>query len=230
MIILKVIFVLLSITEQTCIVKVVFTSTGGISFGSHGLLLRESMFDESLHVPLLLSHPTLLPQKRKLKVPVSSIDVLPTVLDLVTGGHSVESHTGSTYGCDGMSLMPLISNHVSKGDTDNDDADADTDDNDGRMDRPTVSTNGKSLFAVRTKMYKLIWDTSGPGAPNRRGRTKPGNSSYAALYNLKDDALELHNIIDESQHQEITRQLLSTLQEFWQYIDYVPQSRQPKNP
>jgi arylsulfatase A-like enzyme len=69
----------LGLTEDTI---VVFTSEHGDMMGDHRLLFKGLMYEESATVPLLLKLPA---QKQSLKIskPVSHIDLVPTLLDLM---------------------------------------------------------------------------------------------------------------------------------------------------
>jgi arylsulfatase A-like enzyme len=78
---------------------VVHTSDHGDSLGAHHLFGKETMFEEAARVPLLIR----LPDQRRSKMishPVSHIDFVPTLLDLLgQPGHPQ---------CAGKSLLPLI--------------------------------------------------------------------------------------------------------------------------
>jgi arylsulfatase A-like enzyme len=78
---------------------VVHTSDHGDSLGAHHLFGKETMFEEAARVPLLIR----LPDQRRGKMisrPVSHIDFVPTLLDLLRQpGHPQ---------CAGKSLLPLI--------------------------------------------------------------------------------------------------------------------------
>jgi len=78
---------------------VVHTSDHGDSLGAHRLFGKEVMFEEAARVPLLIR----LPDQKRGKVvlqPVSHIDFVPTLLDLL--GHPNHPQ------CAGKSLLPLI--------------------------------------------------------------------------------------------------------------------------
>src|SRR5438046_10271718 len=78
---------------------VVHTSDHGDSLGAHHLFAKEVMFEEAARVPFLIRLPG---QKRGKLVPqpVSHIDFVPTLLDLL----SQPSHPQ----CAGKSLLPVI--------------------------------------------------------------------------------------------------------------------------
>jgi arylsulfatase A-like enzyme len=78
---------------------VVHTSDHGDSLGAHHLFGKETMFEEATRVPLLIR----LPAQTRSKIiqqPVSHIDFVPTLLDLL----GQPSHSQ----CAGKSLLPLI--------------------------------------------------------------------------------------------------------------------------
>jgi arylsulfatase A-like enzyme len=84
------------LTDDTVVLH---TSDHGDSLGAHHLFGKETMFEEATRVPLLIR----LPGQRQSKVisrPVSHIDFVPTLLDLLRQ----PSHAQ----CAGKSLLPLI--------------------------------------------------------------------------------------------------------------------------
>jgi arylsulfatase A-like enzyme len=84
------------LTENTIIVH---TSDHGDSLGAHHLFGKETMFEEATRVPLLVR----LPGQRASKTvphPVSHIDFVPTLLDLLGQPNHPQ--------CAGKSLLPLI--------------------------------------------------------------------------------------------------------------------------
>jgi arylsulfatase A-like enzyme len=63
---------------------VVVTSDHGTEFGEHGGLGHaRGVYDEQLHVPLVFRHPTLVRGGLRIAEPVSSVDIVPTVLGLL---------------------------------------------------------------------------------------------------------------------------------------------------
>ncbi len=80
---------------------VVVTSDHGTEFGEHGGIGHaRGVYDEQVHVPLVLHHPTLAAGGRRIPTAVSIIDLTPTVLDLL--GQTVPE------GLQGRSLAPLV--------------------------------------------------------------------------------------------------------------------------
>ncbi|MFG0317743.1 MAG: sulfatase, partial [Planctomycetota bacterium JB042] len=81
----------------------VLTSDHGEEFYEHGGTSHGySLYDEMIHVPLLIHAPGLLPEATRVRSPVRSIDVYPTLLDLVgLGGAGPDDLRG-------RSLLPLV--------------------------------------------------------------------------------------------------------------------------
>lgn len=62
---------------------IIITADHGEDFGEHGLASHHfGLYDSLLHVPLIMSHPSLIPRKKRLQQVVSTIDIFPTVLSL----------------------------------------------------------------------------------------------------------------------------------------------------
>jgi N-acetylglucosamine-6-sulfatase len=78
---------------------IVFTSDNGYMLGEHGLIEKNYLFDEALRVPLLVRVPGAEPTTSRL--PVTSVDIAPTVADLA--GVTPERVV------DGTSFAPLLS-------------------------------------------------------------------------------------------------------------------------
>ena len=81
---------------------VIFTSDHGEMAGAHGLFGKGVMFEESLHVPLVIRAPNDSTGTRA-SMPVATIDLMPTLLDYAQA--PVESHL------EGISLRPYIQGH-----------------------------------------------------------------------------------------------------------------------
>lgn len=61
----------------------IITADHGENFGQHGLAGHHfGLYDSVLHVPLIMSCPSLIPKKKRLTEIVSTIDILPTVMSL----------------------------------------------------------------------------------------------------------------------------------------------------
>jgi hypothetical protein len=80
---------------------VVVMGDHGEEFLEHGQRMHGfALYDESTHVPLMMRLPGVIPAGGRVAVPVSLVDIAPTVLDLVGARPLV--------GIDGTSLVPLL--------------------------------------------------------------------------------------------------------------------------
>ena len=83
-------------------VLIIFTSDHGEEFNEHGIVgwHSHSLYEELLRVPLLIKMPQTMYKGRIIAENIRSIDILPTILDLM-------NRSNSDY-FSGLSLMPLI--------------------------------------------------------------------------------------------------------------------------
>lgn len=83
---------------------VIITSDHGEEFGEHGQFKHEQLYDEILHVPLLVYLPPAIdgrPAARRVTAQVSTIDLMPTLLDILDLEFERER-------LQGRSLVPLL--------------------------------------------------------------------------------------------------------------------------
>jgi choline-sulfatase len=80
---------------------VVFTSDHGDMMGSHRMVEKCVMYEEAVRVPLLMRVPWLGKKQRIIKQPVSQIDLVPTLLDIMNQDQKSQSLQGN-------SLVPLM--------------------------------------------------------------------------------------------------------------------------
>ena len=88
---------MLEATGQADNTIVVYTSDHGEMMGAHGLMAKQVMYEESVRVPLLVRAPSLKP--RRIAQPVSHIDIVPTVMELLGA---------KNFGLPGRSLVPVL--------------------------------------------------------------------------------------------------------------------------
>lgn len=81
---------------------IIFTSDHGEEFGEHGVMATHShsLFNELLHVPLIIKFPKNKYKAKKVAHLCRSIDIMPTILDVLKIKIDFE--------IDGMSLVPII--------------------------------------------------------------------------------------------------------------------------
>jgi len=75
---------------------IVFTSDHGEMGGSHCLIQKSVMYEEAMHVPLLLRVPWRQSRQVNITQPVSHIDLVPTILELLHG-KATESLPGESW-------------------------------------------------------------------------------------------------------------------------------------
>jgi arylsulfatase A-like enzyme len=86
---------------------VVFTSDHGYHLGEHGLWKKQSLFEESARVPLLIVAPGVSERGAVAKTPVSHVDLYPTLAELA--GVSPPANL------QGQSLVPILKNPSTTG-------------------------------------------------------------------------------------------------------------------
>src|SRR6184192_2795210 len=171
------------LAENTIIVH---TSDHGDSLGAHRLFGKEVMFEEAARVPLLIR----LPDQKRGKVvlqPVSHIDFVPTLLDLL--GHPNHPQ------CAGKSLLPLINEDAAAGNVFLEWA-------------PNRTKIKKGTRLALRRMVKRAVEESTRTLVSPDGwklclRDKDSNE----LYNLKNDPFETGNLYSDRQYASVISRL-----------------------
>jgi iduronate 2-sulfatase len=86
---------------------IVFTSDHGYHTGEHGLWKKQSLFEESARVPLLIVAPGVSRRASAVKTPVSQVDLFPTLAAL--------SGVETPANLQGQSLVPMLEDPGAKG-------------------------------------------------------------------------------------------------------------------
>jgi arylsulfatase A-like enzyme len=162
---------------------VVHTSDHGDSLGAHHLFGKETMFEEATRVPWLIR---LAGQTRQKMIsnPVSHIDFVPTLLDLLGQPNHPQ--------CAGKSLLPLIN-------------DATALPNNVFLEwAPNRTKVKKGSRLARRRMIKRAVEESTRTLVSPEGwklclRDKDLNE----LYNLNEDPFEMHNLYSDPQHSSL---------------------------
>ena len=77
---------------------VIITADHGECFGEHGLAYHGyGLYDELIHIPLIINAPNLIDKKRKISNLVSIIDILPTILDLCNIETNIKISGGNLF-------------------------------------------------------------------------------------------------------------------------------------
>src|SRR5216110_3593521 len=167
------------LAENTIIVH---TSDHGDSLGAHHLFGKETMFEEATCVPLLVRLPGQT-RSKTIQQPVSHIDFVPTLLDLL----NQPTHSQ----CPGKSLLPLINEEAAAGNVFLEWA-------------PNRTKIKKGTRLARRRMVKLAVEESTrtiitPDCWKLCLRDKDLNE----LYNLNDDPSETRNLYSDRQYASV---------------------------
>jgi arylsulfatase A-like enzyme len=162
---------------------VVHTSDHGDSLGAHHLFGKETMFEEAARVPWLTRLPGQTRAKR-ISHPVSHIDFVPTLLDLL----EQPSHSQ----CAGKSLLPLM-----RDDT--------TASNNVFLEwAPNRTKIKKGSKLARRRMIKRAVEESTRAVVTPDGwKLCLRDKDSTELYNLKDDPFETRNLYSDRQYASV---------------------------
>ncbi len=174
---------------------VVHTSDHGDSLGAHHLFGKETMFEEAARVPWLIRLPGQTRQKM-ISQPVSHIDFVPTLLDLLGQSNHPQ--------CAGNSLLPLVLGETA------------SPRNVFLEWAPNRTKVKKGSRLARRRMIKRAVEESTRSFVSPDGwklclRDKDSNE----LYNLKDDPCETRNLHSDDQYTSVVSRLAGEIHR-WQ--------------
>ena len=180
------------LTDHTIVIH---TSDHGDSLGAHHLFGKETMFEEAARVPWLIRLPGQT-RSKTISQPVSHIDFVPTLLDLLGAPNHPQ--------CAGKSLLPLIQNETMSPDTV------------FLQWSPNRTKIKKGTKLARRQMIRRAVDESTRTAVSPDGwklclRDKDLNE----LYNLNDDPLETRNLYSHRQYAAVISRLAGEIHH-WQ--------------
>lgn len=169
---------------------VVYTSDHGDMMGSHGLVAKAVMYEESSRVPWLMRIPQLGRTSRLVTQPVSHIDLVPTLLALMQKRRDKS--------LPGQSLLPLI--------------------NGGKVEQDHVFIEWHP--GQGTPSLKYARGLAGEDKAKRACRESTravvspdgwklclSDLDKCQLFNLKEDPLEITNLFDSGRHGNVIRRL-----------------------
>jgi arylsulfatase A-like enzyme len=190
------------ISEHTIVVH---TSDHGDSLGAHHLFGKETMFEEATRVPWLIRLPGQTRQKM-ISNPVSHIDLVPTLLDLLGQANHPQ--------CAGKSLLPLINDEIAA------QSPLRTADATGSVFiewAPNRTKVKKGSKLARRRMIKRAVEESTRTLVSPDGwklclRDKDLNE----LYNLNWDPFEMRNLYSDSQYAAVVSRFTTEIYR-WQH-------------
>ncbi len=174
---------------------VVHTSDHGDSLGAHHLFGKETMFEEAARVPFLIRFPGQT-RVKTIHQPISHIDFVPTLLDLLGQSNHPQ--------CAGKSLVPLITEEAAAAR------------NLFLEWAPNRTKIKKGTTLARRRMVKRAVEESTRAIVTSDGwklclRDKDLNE----LYNLNDDPLETRNLYADRQYAPVVSRLADEIHR-WQ--------------
>jgi arylsulfatase A-like enzyme len=174
---------------------VVHTSDHGDSLGAHRLFGKETMFEEAARVPLLMrfSGQT---RAKTIPHPVSHIDFVPTLLDLLGQPNHPQ--------CAGKSLLPLINEEAMPPE------------NVFLEWAPNRTKVKKGTSLARRRLIKRAVEESTRAVVTADGwKLCRRDKDLNELYNLNDDPPETRNLYADRQHASVISRLASEIRR-WQ--------------
>lgn len=173
---------------------VVYTSDHGDMMGSHGMVEKQVMYEESVRVPWLLRVPGL--GHRMVTQPVSHIDLAPTLLDLMS--HAIPGNLP------GQSLTPLM-----RGES-------------VAEDHVFIEWNPNvfkvmpgSTMASRAEMDRVAGEHTRTVVSPDGWKLCLSDADRSQLFNLNDDPGETTNLFDSGRHTDVIQRLTRRIQD-WQ--------------
>lgn len=177
---------------------VVYTSDHGDMMGAHRLLAKTVMYEESVKVPWLMRIPQLGQKQVIIKEPVSHIDMIPTLLDLMNVKSEIEFN--------GQTLVPsmkrgkVTENHVY--------IEWNPDVRRGRTPNSISTASSEDVQRVHDAYTRTVISPDG-------WKLCLSDKDKSQLFNLNKDPVETTNLFYSSQHKEIISKLTKKIN-VWQ--------------
>lgn len=183
----------LGLAENTI---VVYTSDHGDMMGSHRLVEKQVMYEEAVRVPWLIRIPQLTNRARLIRDPVSHIDMVPTLLELMA------NEPGGSL--PGQSLVPLIQGGKA------------VEDHVFIEWHPNVfKVKPGSTLATQVDMDRVAGERTRAVVSPDGWKLCLSDKDKSQLFNLRDDPGETTNLFDSGQHLDTIRRLTGKIHQ-WQ--------------
>jgi arylsulfatase A-like enzyme len=164
---------------------ILFCSDHGDGFYEHGFYSHPRfLYDELIHVPLMIRHPSV--KGKETSTPVGTIDIVPTVLDML----EIENN----YKFDGESLAPLITGEKWNGR--------------GFVISDATPEEEKTHISIRTDKWKLIINEN--TEENKLYNLKNDTEEKSNLYDVEKEVVEKLTKILLNTYTKKGEQMLST--------------------
>ncbi len=188
------------LTEDTIVIH---TSDHGDSLGAHHLFGKETMFEEAARVPWLIRLPSQT-RPQMISHPVSHIDFVPTLLDLL----GQPSHPQ----CAGKSLLPIINETVAAGVSP-----ASAAPNNVFLEWAPNRTKVKkgSRLARRRVIKRAVEESTRTVVSPDGWKLCLRDKDLNELYNLQDDPFETRNLYSDAQYASVVSRFASQIHR-WQ--------------
>ena len=178
---------------------VVYTSDHGDMMGSHNLVTKSVMYEEAVRIPWLMRIPQLGARQRVIRQPVSQIDMVPTLLELLGIGEDER--------LPGRSLLPLINT----GEPIQDHVYIQWNPNSGAI---SVKKGGTKL-ASKEQLKHVEYETSRAVISPDGWKLCLSDVDKCQLFNLNEDPGETTNLFDSGRHRDIIARLTKKIHQ-WQ--------------
>ncbi len=177
---------------------VIYTSDQGFFLGEHGLYDKRFIYEPSLRIPLVVRWPEGIPAGTHAEKLVQNLDFAPTMLEAAGVKAPADMH--------GRSFLS-----IAQGNPPADWRDAIY----YRYWMNRAHFNVPAHLGVRTERYKLAYfydkNTGPDGRTSVRGAKAGVRDPFWEFYDLKEDPLEVHNLIDEKRYQDQIQALAKRL-------------------
>ena len=180
---------------------VAYTSDHGDMMGSHKLLAKTVMYEESTRIPWLMRIPGPGAPRKVIDDPVSQIDLVPTLLDLMGAGRNDR--------LPGHSLARLIEGR------------APAEDHVFIQWNPGAGfrTPRKVDFATKEEIARVARESTRTVVSPDRWKLCLSDLDKSQLFNLAADPHETTNLIDRSEHRDVVRRLTAKIHKWQASVD-----------
>jgi arylsulfatase A-like enzyme len=180
---------------------VVYTSDHGDMMGSHKMVAKSVMYEESARIPWLMRIPQRGTPRKLIDDPVSHIDLVPTLLDLM-GAERDERLAGH-------SLLPRIR------------GEALAEDHVFIQWNPGAGFRApkKVDFATKEEIDRVARESTRTVVSPDRWKLCLSDLDKPQLFNLTDDPYETTNLVDRNEHRGVVRRLTARIHKWQASVD-----------